>query len=382
MWLDKGVDALRIDTVKHMPLWFWQEFNCEIHRHKPNVFIFGEWIFNHPSDPISVDFANHAGMSVFDFGLCQAIRGCLGLDAPEGFQLIQDIYDQDCNYRGATELITMFENHDMPRLQSIGASNEMIDLATCLLMTGRGVPCLYYGSEQYLHNDTDGGGDPYNRPMMEKWDKDTNAFLMVKKLSEERRKNTAIQWGGLWYKLVEKDLYVFVRKYSDSRCLVMLNKGPERVIETIDTEMPNGQHMCLLTGETIEVQDGQAAQVKIASGQAKVFSFVGQRVKGRAIARIQLNGTRTQPGDRVVIIGDCPELGEWDLTKAVPLEFVNLNMWFAEVAFNESVGQTIAYKYVFIHPDPNTAPGRENRTGRLRPLPMEGVAKWRDTWEE
>ncbi len=25
-WLDKGVDALRVDTVKHMPLWFWQEF--------------------------------------------------------------------------------------------------------------------------------------------------------------------------------------------------------------------------------------------------------------------------------------------------------------------------------------------------------------------
>ena len=23
-WLDRGVDALRIDTVKHMPIWFWQ----------------------------------------------------------------------------------------------------------------------------------------------------------------------------------------------------------------------------------------------------------------------------------------------------------------------------------------------------------------------
>ena len=41
MWLDKGVDALRIDTVKHMPNWFWQEFTCEMHTRKPNVFIFG-----------------------------------------------------------------------------------------------------------------------------------------------------------------------------------------------------------------------------------------------------------------------------------------------------------------------------------------------------
>jgi cyclomaltodextrin glucanotransferase len=49
MWLDKGVDALRIDTVKHMPNWFWQEFTCEMHTRKPNVFIFGEWIHNHPA---------------------------------------------------------------------------------------------------------------------------------------------------------------------------------------------------------------------------------------------------------------------------------------------------------------------------------------------
>ena len=105
-------------------------------------------------------------------------------------------------------------------------------------------------------------------------------------------------------------------------------------------------------------------------------------VQGRSIARIQLNGANTQPGDKVAIIGDCPELGEWDITKAIMMEYVNLNVWFTEIAFNESAGQTIAYKYVFIHPDPNLGPGRENRTGRLRPIPMEGVSKWRDVWEE
>jgi cyclomaltodextrin glucanotransferase len=365
-----------------MPLWFWQEFNCEIHRHRPNVFIFGEWIHNHPSDPVSVEFANHAGMSVFDFGLCQAIRSCLGQDAAEGFKLVQDIYDQDGQYKGATEMITMFENHDMPRLQSIGASNEMLDLATCLLMTGRGVPCHYYGAEQYLHNDTDGGGDPYNRPMMEKWDDKGNAYHIINKLSPERGKNKAIQWGGLWPKIVEKDLYVFIRKYRDCRCLVILNKGPERTIDAIDTELQNGTHVCLLTGDKLEVKEGRATSVQIGATQAKVFSFVGERVDGKVIARIQLNGAFTQPGDKLAIIGDCPELGEWDIEKAIVMEYVNLNLWFAEVAFDESAGKTIAYKYIFLHPEPNSAPGRENRTGRLRAIPMEGISKWRDVWEE
>jgi cyclomaltodextrin glucanotransferase len=382
MWLDKGVDALRIDTVKHMPNWFWQEFTSEMHTRKPGVFIFGEWIHNHPANPISVDFANHAGMSVFDFAMCQAIRDAVGKNADAGFSLIQEVLDQDGVYRNASELVTFYENHDMARFQSLGASNEMVDIATALIMTMRGIPCLYYGYEQYLHNDTDGGDDPYNRPMMEKWDTDTRAFHYTHMLSAERGKNPAIQWGGSWPKIVEKDTYVYLRKYHQSRCLVLLNKGPERVIDRIDTELPNGTHQCILTGEKIECQDGIATQVKIGGAQARVYSYVGERVKAKAIARLQLNGLFTQPGDSVRVIGDCPELGNWDIGKGVPLEYINLNTWFAELAFNESVGESIAYKFVVIHATPNSSPGRENRPPRRRAVATEGVAKWRDSWEE
>jgi cyclomaltodextrin glucanotransferase len=382
MWLDKGVDALRIDTVKHMPNWFWQEFTSEMHTRKPGVFIFGEWIHNHPANPIAVDFANHAGMSVFDFAMCQAIRDAVGKNADAGFSLIQEVLDQDGVYRNASELVTFYENHDMARFQSLGASNEMIDIATALIMTMRGIPCLYYGYEQYLHNDTDGGNDPYNRPMMEKWDTDTRAFHYTHMLSAERGKNPAIQWGGSWPKIVEKDTYVYLRKYHQSRCLVLLNKGPERVIDRIDTELPNGVHQCILTGEKIECKDGIATQVKIGGAQARVYSFVGERVKAKAIARLQLNGLFTQPGDSVRVIGDCPELGNWDIGKGVPLEYINLNTWFAELAFNESVGESIAYKFVVVHATPNSPPGRENRPPRRRAVATEGVAKWRDSWEE
>lgn len=382
MWLDKGVDALRIDTVKHMPNWFWQEFTGELVSHKPNIFIFGEWIHNHPSNPVAVDFANHAGMSIFDFGLCQAIRDSIGKNADPGFSLVQHIFDQDGNYRCATELITMYENHDMPRFQSLGANNDMLNLATCLIMTARGVPCLYYGAEQYLHNDTDGGNDPYNRPMMEKWDENTPAFHLIKRLSAERGKNPAIQWGGLWPKIVEKDLYVYLRKYHDSRCLVILNKGPERTMENLDTELCDGTHHCLLTGEKIEVKDGLAHEIKVGAYQAQVFSYIGQRLKGKSIVRVQLNGFHTQPGDKIIIVGDCPELGQWDINQGSPLEYLNSNTWFGEIVFNESAGEPIAYKYAVLHSEPNSAPGRENRVVRRRDIGERGVAKWRDVWNE
>jgi cyclomaltodextrin glucanotransferase len=249
-------------------------------------------------------------------------------------------------------------------------------------MTMRGIPCLYYGYEQYLHNDTDGGNDPYNRPMMEKWDHTTPAFHITQRLSDERGKNPAIQWGGQWPKIVEKDLYVFLRKYQDSRCLVILNKGPERVIDRIDTEFSNGAHNCILSGETVQIQNGQLNGFKIGAQQARIFSFVGKRVEGKVVARLQLNGLFTKPGDSVVVIGDCPELGNWDIGKGVPLEYINLNTWFTELSFNESAGKSIAYKFAVLHPDPNMGPGRENRPPRRRAVGSEGVAKWRDSWEE
>ena len=47
-------------------------------------------------------------------------------------------------------------------------------------MTTRGIPCIYYGTEQYLHDDTEGGNDPYNRPMMEKWDTESPIYRDVR----------------------------------------------------------------------------------------------------------------------------------------------------------------------------------------------------------
>lgn len=206
-WLDRGVDALRVDTVKHMPIWFWQEFTADILTHRPDVFIFGEWIYSDPRNDLSVEFVNESGMTILDFGLCVAIREVLGQGAEAGFQLIQDVLNLDHRYYGATELITFIDNHDMPRFQSLNADRQMLRLAINLIMTSRGIPCLYYGTEQYLHDDTEGGNDPYNRPMMEKWDTDSPIYRDVRLLSGLRRLNPAISMGSQWQKYLTADVY-------------------------------------------------------------------------------------------------------------------------------------------------------------------------------
>lgn len=380
LWIGKGIDALRIDTVKHMPIWFWQKFNADIGAANPDIFRFGEWIYNDPENDVSVEVANKSGMSLLDFGFCMAVRECLSGKDERGFHALQRIFDLDGKYHGATELVTFFENHDMPRLQSLGVSNETLELAITLLLTSRGIPCLYYGCEQYLHNDTDGGEDPYNRAMMENW-VETEATKIISILAEERRHNPAIQWGGHWTKWVDETSFVFLRRYRDSKCLVFLNRGAERELTVENLEYPDGEHACVLTGQKVTIKDG-AATLRLQKNGRVVLACRGDAVDAQTIIRLQVNGAPTRPGDRLLVIGDCDELGRWDLSHGHEMECINSNTWFTEIPFNESAGKAIGYKYVIFRGEPNTPPERELCVVRRRLVIPEGCTKWRDRWEE
>jgi cyclomaltodextrin glucanotransferase len=379
LWLSRGVDALRVDTVKHMPLWFWQEFTTDMHTFKPETFIFGEWINSHPDNERSMEYANEDGMNILDFGLCQAIRDCLAKRKEEGFHLVQEILDKDGRYRSASELVTFIENHDMPRFQTLNPDKDWLHLALVLLLTVRGIPCVYYGCEQYLYSNLGGGEDPYNRPMMKDWGR-TPARHILATLSHERRCNPALQWGGVWPKMVEKDVYVFLRRYRDSRCLVILNRGGKRDLTVKDVEMPDGPYQCLLTQREMEVANG-TLNISLKGMDSLVIAVRGETCKAHTIVHVQVHGIPTKPGERVAVVGDCPELGEWDLEHMQYLECINDQTWFGEVVFEESAGKPVAYKYVVLKPDTVEAARRENRTPRRRKVLDDGAGKWRDRWE-
>lgn len=380
LWLDRGVDALRVDTVKHMPIWFWQEFVADLQSHKPAVFMFGEWGFSKPWDGRSVNFANRSGMSILDFGLCEGVRAALAKREPGGFHLVQKILDLDYLYDTATELITFIDNHDMPRFQSLNSDPAVLRLAVNLIMTSRGIPCIYYGTEQYLHNDTNGGNDPYNRPMMSRWEPDTPIYQDMQLLSKLRRLNPAVSLGSQIQKYITDDILCYVRRYRDSRCLVMLNQGGATTIDLPSTDLEDGEYRCILTRRSFEVRQGALWGVSLAAQEMVILSYVGERVKGQVIARVQLNGIRTQPGETVVVIGDCPELGNWDISQAYALEYINANTWFGEIPFNQTAGKAIAYKYAIWRDQ--QPPRFENLVARRWILVPQGTIKWRDSWQD
>jgi hypothetical protein len=68
------------------------------------------------------------------------------------------VWANDPKLVDATSLVTFAENHDLPRLRGMGVSYEAIKQVLAILMTARGVPCVYYGQEQDLFHPQDPGG--------------------------------------------------------------------------------------------------------------------------------------------------------------------------------------------------------------------------------
>src|SRR5262249_51197120 len=154
-----------------------------------------------------VHFANTSGMSLLDFSFQYGALDVLC--HRQHWRRFTDVLRHDALYDDATELVTFLDNHDMPRLLSSGMREELIPLAIALLMTSRGVPCVFYGTEQGLHDDTAGGHDPYNRPMMERWDTTSRGARTLATLAALRRRSLAVQRGFTRELYVGQDVFAF-----------------------------------------------------------------------------------------------------------------------------------------------------------------------------
>ncbi len=379
-WLRRGADGFRIDAVKHMSLPFWQEFTATMLHDRPDAILFGEWAGITPEDKAGVHFANTSGMSVFDFGFQYAVRDvfCHGAH----FSRFAELVRQDHVYDDATELVTFLDNHDMPRLLSLGMPKQHLPLAVTLLMTSRGVPCLFYGTEQALHDDTEGGGDPYNRPMMTTWDLNAPVCRILPLLADLRRRSQAIQRGFTREVLVESDVFAFARGYGDSAVLVIINRGAARVLDLIDVLLPTGTYADLLKSVTnpIEVHHGRIERLGLPAHAAVVLEAPGASNQlTRARAAVRLNGYASNYGERVVVTGNATELGQWDLARATPLHYVNANLWTGDLHFEENAGEEVLYRYAIVGADGK--PRYEDRLPRARVVHEHGVLAWRDRWE-
>ena len=308
-----GVDGFRIDAVKHAT-WGWEySFANSIYTYGDS-FLFGEWYQGNTNDPLyhdSYKFANKSGISLLDFPLNTAIRNVFG-STNSNFSEIDGVLAQEgTNFLWKEDLVTFIDNHDMARFLTINNNNNRLHEALAFTLTSRGVPCIYYGTEQYLHNDTSGGTDPFNRPMMPAFDTTTTAYKLAGKLSTLRHSNPAIPYGSTGQRWISNDVYIYERKFFGSVVLVAINKNETTAtnVTGLNTALPSGTYSDYLTGllggSAITVSSGSGGNNPVTNFTLPAHTVaVWQFTEGAAAPEVgSIGPTAGQPGVKVTIAG-------------------------------------------------------------------------------
>ena len=122
VWLDAGVDGIRVDAVKHMSLGWQKNWVNSIYEYKP-VFIFGEWSHSATtSEPNMENFANESGMSLLDFRYNTAIRNALANATTSGYSMVDfhnTMMDMEEDYDYINDQVTFLDNHPVTRVHVI-----------------------------------------------------------------------------------------------------------------------------------------------------------------------------------------------------------------------------------------------------------------------
>lgn len=307
-----GVDGFRLDAIKHVS-WGWQYSFANSIYTNGDSFLFGEWYQGTTSDPLyhdSYKFANQSGISLLDFPLNTAIRNVFASNA--NFAEIDSVISKEgSDFTWDKDLVTFIDNHDMARFLSVNNNNTRLHEALSFVLTARGIPCIYYGTEQYLHNDTSGGTDPFNRPMMPAFSATTTGYQLVNKLSGLRRANPAIPYGSMTQRWINNDVYIYERKFFGSVALVAINKNNTTSynISGLKTSLPAGAKTDylagLLGGVSINVTAATSGDNSVAAFSLPAHAVaVWQFTEGPASPEIgSIGPTLGQAGTKVTIAG-------------------------------------------------------------------------------
>ncbi|BCJ66327.1 alpha-amylase family glycosyl hydrolase [Polymorphospora rubra] len=311
-WMNRGVDGVRVDAVKHMTSG-WQRSMTDRFLTNKDSFLFGEWYLGSKTDPLyddNVRFANESGISVLDFYLNISMRETFGSNVSM-HNLDAAISKTATDYRYPENLVTFVDNHDMSRFLTLNNNQNRLHQALAFMMTVRGTPCVYYGTEQYLHNNTAGGGDPYNRPMMPGFNTGTTAYQMINKLSTLRQNQPALSWGTHQSRWINNDVYVYERRYFNDVVLTAINKGGGAVSLTgLNTALPAGTYTDQLTGLMgaggITVGSGTGGNnpvtpFSLGAGQVGVWSYKAAEPTAPTVGSV--GPTLTRPGHKITVEG-------------------------------------------------------------------------------
>jgi glycosidase len=301
-WIETlQLGGIRQDTYPYSNKDFLKTWSCAIMNEYPDFNIVGEeWSLN----PLVTSYwqagkQHNDGYtsclkSVMDFPLQNSLMQALG-ETDQGWRLgdkLNLLYESlanDFNYADPKNILVMADNHDMDRVHTqLNNDIELTRMAVAYLLTIRGIPQIFYGTEILMHNTGNQNSHGIIRSDFPGgWEGDkTNGFTgnalspeqkmmqdYVKKLLTWRKTNDAIANGKTLHFAPFNGLYVYFRYTDKSTVMVVMNK--------------NNTPVNLETGRFQEILNGKTGATNVITGELSAIS-APLSVSGKSVQILEI----------------------------------------------------------------------------------------------
>ncbi len=254
-----GIDGIRMDTYPYPEKNMMSRWAKRITDEFPGFFIVGEvwyqqeaptayWAYN----KVNSDGYRSNLPSVTDFPLSLATHRAFNEpdNWTDGVARLYLVLSQDFLYPDPFRNVIFLDNHDLTRyFTQTGMRLDIYKMALSFIMTTRGIPQFYYGTEIVMQGDKSKGDGYLRQDFPGGWDGDTKnaftgqnlssteneAYAFTKKLLNWRKDKEVIHSGKLKQFIPENNLYVYFR-YNDKEAVMVILNNNEKENRTITKE--------------------------------------------------------------------------------------------------------------------------------------------------
>lgn len=290
-WIETtGVDGIREDTYPYCNQLFMAKWAETIMNEYSTFIIVGEVWTGNPAFLSTYQGGNKFRKidsnlpAITDFGMRDAL-----VDYLTGKKSLYNFYTilaSDYLYSDVSQLVTFIDNHDVGRAMFFANSDlEKLKIAFHLLLTTRGIPQIFYGTEIGMKENEDHGTlrknfmggfsnderDAFTKEGRTQYENDI--FNYFKKMLTLRKKYPALAKGKLIHFPPENDIYIYFKIYNDEIILNIINAG-EKDVEVDLTKYSsivrdnNNLDNIFTTGQSVLIDD---KNVLIEKKSAKMF---------------------------------------------------------------------------------------------------------------
>lgn len=283
-WIEyAGINGIRQDTHPYADFDFMSQWCKEVLDEYPYFNIVGEtWLNSNvlvsywQKDSKLAAPLNSNLPTVMDFPLQALMNQAFDEETGEwggGLYKLYDYQTQDLVYADPMNLLTFLDNHDTSRFvqtDEMAKNLKRYKQAMVFLLTTRGIPQIYYGTEILMTGDKGKGDGDLRKDFPGGWQGDTRncfvengrtaleneAFEFTRQLLNWRKGNQVIGKGNLKHYSIQNGVYVYQREFNGKSVVVIMNgtdDSKELDLTPYQEILPRENALDVLTGKNVNL---------------------------------------------------------------------------------------------------------------------------------